>query len=92
MKASNPACNVYHNLLTTHQTPPLHPANRLPVRLPVTRYVKLWVAHKPGMPGAFSPPLTSKESDIKRSRDASRHMRHVFLAFPAYAQAAILRT
>ena len=25
-----------------------------------TRYVKLWVAHAPGMPGTFSPPPTSK--------------------------------
>ena len=29
---------------------------------PLTRYVKLGVAHAPGMTGTFSPPLTSKES------------------------------
>ena len=29
---------------------------------PLTRYVKLWVAHAPGMPGTFSPPPTSKET------------------------------
>ena len=29
---------------------------------PVTRYVKLRFAHAPGMPGTFSPPLTSKET------------------------------
>ena len=29
----------------------------------LARYVmKLWVAHVPGMPGTFSPPMTSKES------------------------------
>ena len=27
---------------------------------PLARYVKLWVAHAPGMPGTFFPPLTSK--------------------------------
>ena len=29
---------------------------------PLTRYLKLWVAHGPGMPGMFSPPPTSKET------------------------------
>ena len=29
---------------------------------PLTRYVTLWVAHAPGMPGTFSPPPTSKET------------------------------
>ena len=29
---------------------------------PLTRYVKLWVAHAPGMPGTFSPPPTTKET------------------------------
>ena len=29
---------------------------------PLTRYVKLRVAHAPGMPGAFSQPPTSKET------------------------------
>ena len=29
---------------------------------PLTRYVKLRIAHAPGMPWAFSPPLTSKET------------------------------
>ena len=28
---------------------------------PLTRYIKFRVAHAPGMPGTFSPPLTSKE-------------------------------
>ena len=27
---------------------------------PLTRYVKLWVAHAPGMPGTFFPPPTAK--------------------------------
>ena len=39
---------------------------------PLTRYVKLRIAHAPGMPATFSPPSTSKESASKRSR----HMRH----------------
>ena len=29
---------------------------------PLIRYVKLLVAHAPGMPGTFSPPPTSKET------------------------------
>ena len=28
---------------------------------PLTRYVKLWVAHAPGMPGTFFPPSASTE-------------------------------
>ena len=43
---------------------------------PLTRYVKLRIAHAPGMPATFSPPSTSKENDSKRSRHAFRHMRH----------------
>ena len=43
---------------------------------PLTRYVKLLVAHAPGMPGTFSPPPTSKETASQRSRHASRHVRH----------------
>ena len=38
---------------------------------PLTRYVKLRVAHAPGMPGT-----TSKVTVSKRSRHASRHVRH----------------
>ena len=33
-----------------------------PYHGPLDRYVKLWVAHAPGMQGMFSPPLTSKET------------------------------
>ena len=36
---------------------------------PLTRYLKLLVAHAPGMPGTFSPP-----PGVKRSRHASRHV------------------
>ena len=43
---------------------------------PLTRYVKLLVAHAPGMPGTFSPQPTSKETASQRSRHASRHVRH----------------
>ena len=39
---------------------------------PLTRYVKLWVAHAPGMPGTFS----SKKTAIWRSKHATRHVRH----------------
>ena len=42
----------------------------------LARYVNLRVAHAPGMPGLFSPPSTSKETSSKRSRHASRHVRH----------------
>ena len=40
------------------------------------QYVKLRVAHTPGMPGMSSPPLTSNEAARKRSRHASRHVCH----------------
>ena len=43
---------------------------------PLNRNVKLQVAHALGMTGTFSPPLTSKETTSKRSRHASRHVRH----------------
>ena len=43
---------------------------------PLTRYVKLRVAHVPGLPGTFSPPTTSKETASQRSQHASRHVRH----------------
>ena len=42
---------------------------------PLTRYVKLQVAHAPGMPGTFPPPPISKETNSQRSRHASRHVR-----------------
>ena len=42
---------------------------------PLARYVKLWFAHEPGMPGTFSPPPTSKETAGYRSRHVSRHVR-----------------
>ena len=70
---------------------------------PLTRYVKLWVEHAPGMPGTFSPSPTSKETVSWRSRHV-RHARAVthvgmlfrgggemFPASPAHAQPAILR-
>ena len=31
---------------------------------PLARYVKLWVAHAPGMPGTFSPPPRVSDPDI----------------------------
>ena len=40
--------------------------NCLPVLLdhgPLVRYVKLWVAHAPEMPGTFSPPLRCSDPD-----------------------------
>ena len=40
------------------------------------RYVKLRVTHASGAPGTFSPLPTSKETASKRSRHASRHVRH----------------
>ena len=43
---------------------------------PLVRYVKLRVAHAPGMPGTFYPPPTSKETPHYWSRHASRHVRH----------------
>ena len=43
------------------------------VHEPLTRYVKLRVAHAPGIPGSFSPPPTSKKTASLRSRHTSRH-------------------
>ena len=43
--------------------------------LSITRYVKLRVVHAPDMPRTFSPPPTSKGTDSKRSRHASRQVR-----------------
>ena len=57
---------------------------------PLTRYVKLRVAHAPGMPGTFSAPPTSKDTAMYRSRHASRHVRdaralmHVGIANPRW--------
>ena len=43
---------------------------------PLTRYVKSWGVHAPGMPGTFSPTPTSKKTASSRSRHASQHVRH----------------
>ena len=43
---------------------------------PFTRYVILWVAHAPEIPGTFSPPPTSKETASYWSQHTSRHLRH----------------
>ena len=43
---------------------------------PLTRYVKLWIAHALGVPGRFSPPTTSKETLAQHAQHASRHVRH----------------
>ena len=57
---------------------------------PLTRYVKLRVAHAPGMPGTFSPPPTSEETASWRWRHASPHVRdaravmHVGIANPRW--------
>ena len=71
---------------------------------PFTRYVELRVAHAPGMPGTFSPPLTSKETASWRSQYASRHVHDAravmhfviaggeyVLGIPVACPAAILR-
>ena len=39
-----------------------HTARYTGIHGPLTRYVKLGIAHAPGMPGTFSPPPTSKET------------------------------
>ena len=31
---------------------------------PLARYVQLWVAHAPGMPGTFSPPARVNDPDM----------------------------
>ena len=64
--------------------------HRRPSNGPLTRYVKLRVAHAPGIPRTFSPPLTSKESASWRSPHASQHVRgacavmHVGIANPRW--------
>ena len=35
---------------------------------PLAKYVKLWVAHAPGMPGTFSPPPPVSEPDMHHGR------------------------
>ena len=42
----------------------------------LSRYIKLWVAHALGMPGTFCPPPNWTETANKRSRHASRLVRH----------------
>ena len=37
---------------------------------PLTRYVKLRVAHAPGMPGTFSPPPQVRDPDMHDARAA----------------------
>ena len=43
----------------------------------LARCVKLQVAHAPGMPWTFSPPLTSKKTASSRSRHVSTCVTHV---------------
>ena len=57
-----------HLHCTCRITPPFHG--------PLTRYVKLRVAHAPGMPGTFSLSPGSKETASSQSRHAPRHVRH----------------
>ena len=73
---------------------------------PLSRYVKLRVAHAPGMPGTFSPPPRVSDLDMHHGTCVmhvpwgmprsptilcSRWRGEKFLAFPAHAQPAILR-
>ena len=59
----------YHGIFETQDGP-------IESHGPLTRYVKLWVSHAQGIPRRFSPPTASKETAGKRSRHASRHVRH----------------
>ena len=43
---------------------------------PLARYVRWRVVHERGMPGTFSPPLTSNETVSKRPQHGSRHLHH----------------
>ena len=61
-------CSHKHNRVVCYQTAHLCG--------PLTRHVKLRVAHAPEIPGTFSPPPTSMETASQRFRHASRHMRH----------------
>ena len=51
----------------------------------LTRYVKLWVAHAPGMPGTFSPPPTSKDITFSACITARAEM-HVGIANPRWRE------
>ena len=51
---------------TEWRTPPMMPSENC--HGPLTRYVKLWVAHAPGMPGTFSPPLWVNDPGMHRGR------------------------
>ena len=59
---------------------------------PVTRYVKLQVAHAPVMPGTFSLPPTSKATASYVSRYASRHVRDRYLTRNPWASCQIATT
>ena len=79
--------------------------NRLPHHEPLARYVKLQVAHAPGMPGTFSPPPRVNDPDMHHgtcvpwcmpgSLTSGFPLKSVvgktFPAIPAHAQLAILR-
>ena len=70
---------------------------------PLARYVKLWFAHAPGMPGTFSPPPRDSDPDMHQGTCVA-HMAwcmpgsltsgevgggKTFPAFPAHAHTAI---
>ena len=63
---------------------------------PLTKYLKLQVAHAPGMPGTFSPPHASRH--VRHARDVmhvgidnSRWRGKCYTGIPGHAQPAILR-
>ena len=81
---------LHHDLYLSVPSSLLLRLDYIAIRGPPTRYVILWDVHAPGMPGTFSPPLTSKETVSKRSRHASRYVRyaravmHVRIANPRW--------
>ena len=44
---------------------------------PLTNYAKLWVAHAPGMPGTFSPPLRVSNPNMHHGTCVTHVPRHV---------------
>ena len=54
----------------------------------LTRYVKLWVAHAPGMPGTFSPPPRVSDPDMHHGTCVT----HVPWCMPGSLTSGFLRT
>ena len=55
------------NICWIHHFETTDPSASVLCKGPLVRYVKLWVAHAPGMPGTFSPPMRVSDPDMHHS-------------------------